>query len=301
MKRPLRPSARLGLGVGCSFIVGCSVLVPLDELERGTEASASTSSGTTASSSGGGTGGDGSTTSQGGSGGAGGVADLAAIYAAEVLADEPIAYYRLDERVTPTFFDSGPNGYDGIYAGSVELSVPGILPGNTGARMLEQNARIDVPGAPLNFAGKLPFSVELWFRPDATQTGNGALATFNIRNTDNLYRGWLLVMDGPEGIRFRREPAGGHVTAAGVVLAEYNHAVATFDGVTARIYLNGVAGSTSTPTGDVEVVDSQLTIGRGNVWAVLEGDFDEVALYDKALPPSRITAHYEAGKAAVAR
>jgi hypothetical protein len=301
MNRPLRPSASLGLCVGCSFVLGCSLVVPLDELDRGTEASSSTSSSTTASSSGGGAGGHGSTSSQGGAGGAGGVVDLAAIYAAEVLADEPVAYYRLDERITPTFFDSGPNGYHGTYAGSVELAVPGIVPGNTAARMLEQNARIDVPGAPLNFAGKLPFSVELWFRPNATQTGNGALAAFNIRNTESAYRGWLLVMDGLEGIRFRREPAGGHVTAAGVVAEEYNHAVATFDGVTARIYLNGVAGSTSTPTGDVEVVDSQLTIGRGNVWAVLEGDFDEVALYDEALPPSRVAAHYEAGRAAVAR
>jgi hypothetical protein len=34
------------------------------------------------------------------------------------------------------------------------------------------------------------------------------------------------------------------------------------------------------------------------VWSVLEGDFDEVAIYDYALPPARVNAHYEAGRAA---
>ena len=42
-----------------------------------------------------------------------------------------------------------------------------------------------------------------------------------------------------------------------------------------------------------------LTIGRSYNWGRHTGVIDEVALYDKALSPARVCAHYDVGKRAL--
>src|SRR2546430_6231874 len=48
-------------------------------------------------------------------------------YRASVLADHPVAYWRLDEETGTVMVDASRNGNDGAYAGAVTLGQPGAL------------------------------------------------------------------------------------------------------------------------------------------------------------------------------
>src|SRR3989442_5707000 len=48
-------------------------------------------------------------------------------YRASVLADHPVAYWRLDEETGTVLVDASGNGNDGTYAGAVTLGQPGAL------------------------------------------------------------------------------------------------------------------------------------------------------------------------------
>ena len=80
-----------------------------------------------------------------------------------------------------------------------------------------------------------------------------------------------------------------------MVAGTFYHVVVTFDGTTARVYVNGVLLKSGAPTSYVPGVDGELTIGSrsdgGFLWA---GKADEVAFYGSVLPASEIAAHYEA-------
>ncbi|MCH8044121.1 MAG: PEP-CTERM sorting domain-containing protein [Planctomycetes bacterium] len=81
---------------------------------------------------------------------------------------------------------------------------------------------------------------------------------------------------------------------------EWAHLVGTYDGDTQRFYINGqevgnaLVGQGFGPN-DAEPlrIGGGATEGNGNFF--FEGDIDEVAVYDTALSPERVLAHYEAG------
>ena len=52
-------------------------------------------------------------------------------YSAAVLADGPLAYYRLGDSSGTTMTDSSGNGRNGTYAGSPTLGAPGLVIGDT--------------------------------------------------------------------------------------------------------------------------------------------------------------------------
>ncbi len=52
-------------------------------------------------------------------------------YADVVLADSPLAYYRLGESSGTTMTDSSGNGRHGTYVGSPTLGAAGLVPGDT--------------------------------------------------------------------------------------------------------------------------------------------------------------------------
>src|SRR3989442_12331717 len=53
-------------------------------------------------------------------------------YRASVLADHPVAYWRLDEETGTVMVDASGNGNDGAYAGAVTLGQPGALASDGG-------------------------------------------------------------------------------------------------------------------------------------------------------------------------
>lgn len=75
------------------------------------------------------------------------------------------------------------------------------------------------------------------------------------------------------------------------------HLVGTYDGSKWNLYRNGTQiASTAAPVGAVSVPDGDWAVGSsGNGWSEpFLGGIDEVAIYDRALTPSQVQAHYQA-------
>ena len=80
-----------------------------------------------------------------------------------------------------------------------------------------------------------------------------------------------------------------------ITLGVYQHVVITFDGTTARGYVNGTLTASGSPTAYVPGTDGEFTIGMradtGFPWAGLA---DEVAFYGSVLSADTIAAHFYA-------
>jgi len=80
-----------------------------------------------------------------------------------------------------------------------------------------------------------------------------------------------------------------------------HHVVGTFDGSTARVYVDGVqVGSASLGGGITWSGSRDIKLGRPNESTAsqffLQGTLDETALYTQALPAATVLSHYNTGK-----
>lgn len=83
-------------------------------------------------------------------------------YEAEVLADNPEIYYKLNESVGPTVTDYSGNGFDGTLAGNPTLEVAGPFPGSVGIQFDGIDDRL-TPSSPYS-PTFTDFTFECWFK-----------------------------------------------------------------------------------------------------------------------------------------
>jgi hypothetical protein len=76
----------------------------------------------------------------------------------------------------------------------------------------------------------------------------------------------------------------------------WHHVVATYDGSTIRVYVDGGFEVSKPDTRSLQPITSPLIVARFPTGGqYLNGDVDEVAVYPTALSAARVLAHYEAG------
>lgn len=226
-----------------------------------------------------------------GTGGAG------ADYRQTVLSDGPVAYWRFGEAPSSTMaLDETAPGYMGTYQGGVTLGVTGALAGdpNSAARFDGVDDQVDF-GDVLDFTGLVPYSVEVWVLPDVVQpSGHRIICAKQLGATDGLDFG---LDPATQTLYFAREVGVAGEGATGMVpFGQFSHVVGTFDGTSLRAYLNAV--ELSVVAAQLAFPDSPAPWVVGNSYNVAEqlsGVIDELAVYDKALSPARIAAHYAAG------
>lgn len=223
-------------------------------------------------------------------------------YRSVVLADSPLAYYRLDDQGTTAKDEVG--AHDGTYKGSVTHGAAGAIAGdpNHAASFDGTTGYVDV-GDALPFLGTSPFTIEAWTSPVSGGSDPMCMASKSFASgglNGSITEGWAFYLDnGTNAINVARYTGGVADGAQGgaAPLAEFAHLVATYDGATMTVWLNGVSmGSTGSMR---QLVDhtKPLTIGasRGGIYCFFRGALDEVALYGAALPADRIRAHFHAG------
>jgi hypothetical protein len=249
---------------------------------------------------------------------------MCADYPTTISSFSPLAYWRFNETAASpaaqTFADSSTTGTSlGYAAGPVTNAVAGIVGnavrfGNAPNQGSYVAASVDVPwNATIN--PNAPFSVEGWINPADPITDTTGLCPFSSMSTyffPAARVGWLFYVNNTGTVVFRiggensyvATPAGGAVT-----VGAWSHIAGTFDGTTARVYVNGVevankvAGAGFKPNGWTRLrlggtslapnggPDSGLP-GVGNrSW---DGSVDEVAVYNTVLSASTIAAHYAA-------
>lgn len=216
-------------------------------------------------------------------------------YAATVLADSPLAYWRLGDGLTFVAADSSGNSRDSSY-GTTSGGAAGLLIGDAdGCRDSVGCTIADAAWMNVN-----SISLELWVNLNAANFNKGLFSRFNTGGGQD----WLIWMNvtgtGKIGVRF--------INAAGSqVNLEWSttptpgttyHVVATYTSGSAILYINGVAVDTQTSlTGNLRQSACAIDVGTYSSGGTFGANskFDEAAIYDGVLSPTRVLAHYNAG------
>lgn len=248
-------------------------------------------------------GGGGSTTSSGGGAGghgATGGGGAGATYRAEVLLDAPVAYWRLGEASGPIAASEVGAGMDGVYAGTVTFGVEGAIHGDSDTAVALDGVGAHVlVGDVLDFPNAAPFSLEAWVKPASFPTVNQDGIITKRDYAANNGQGYTLrvLSDEPAGrvgVSFVRDEVMSSISGdAPLAVNTFTHVVSTFDGSVLRLYVDGTMVSSDT-NGVPTLVDNsgELVIGLEGSTEAFHGVIDDVAVYDTALAPLRVAAHY---------
>ncbi|HFE66308.1 MAG TPA: hypothetical protein ENJ93_03510, partial [Chloroflexi bacterium] len=226
-------------------------------------------------------------------------------YANTVLADGPTHYYRLGEAAGPTAFDAVVPGNDGAYGTAVTLPAPGLLANSADTAAGFDGASADSfvdTGVTSMSSGA--FSVEAWANANTIGTSGHRIVA---KDEVGVTGAWILWFNQGK-LRFQvRDSAN-----ANWVIAEAPatppagtpfHTVGVFDGTDVILYLDGVeVARTALGTATANTNSLPVTIGADSDPLnprdhIFDGVIDEVALYNYALAPARIQAHFNAGSA----
>ncbi|MGH7991921.1 MAG: DUF2341 domain-containing protein [Limisphaerales bacterium] len=251
------------------------------------------------------------------------LSDPTAPYPRQVLANGPMAYYRLDEASGATCYDYA-GGNNGTYT-NVTLGIPGYNsqasihsdPSETAAEFGDFPPNDYAGNVPsfLNFGtpsgGNAEFTVEAWFNQYLySATLGDAIVAVGYGNGGEEF-----VLDtgatAAGNLRFFVRNAAGTVSAANSTYAPANdgfwhHVVGVCDEANGAIslYMDGnlVGSSTITPGSGVFGATAPLSIGSRqsgnnggtNYDAQFYGGIDDVAIYGYALTPSQVASDFYA-------
>ena len=219
-------------------------------------------------------------------------------YVAVVLADHPVAYFRLGEATGALARDEIASGPPGTYVGNVEFGQPGAIGGDIDSAIACDGVNCGVElGDVFDFAGTAPYSFEAWLRPQFDGGFHNLISKW-LQPPTSL--GWNLYHR-DEIVSFTRELSPlDHDLIASSSLTDgvYTHVVGTFDGTMLRIYINGMQRMQGAASRVLPDTQTSLFIAAGNgvpTGGPVNGLIDDVAIYDYALDAERISAHYQVG------
>lgn len=220
----------------------------------------------------------------------------AAGYAAIVLADAPVAYWRLDE-TAGTSLHEVVKGRHGTLVGKATLGTLGaVSDGNPSITFGATPSRIDVGDHfDFDFDGGKPFTLEAWVKAKSDPDTVAFLVKAAPGNgTPGSVTGWLFGM-------YENVPTisldGAYLDGPGALpVSRFSHVVVTCTGTQVALYVDGGNVATAALPKTASATPGQpLSLGgwsrNGTTAAALQGGLDEVAIYDKVLAPARIAAH----------
>jgi hypothetical protein len=213
-------------------------------------------------------------------------------YSEIILTNNPVAYYRMDEKSGTDINDISGNNNDGTVNGTIIFDKSSAVElADDSSIEFTNTGTIDLP-AELGSATDNSFSLECW----AKFTASGNCLTFvNVASGTNK----ASLTCGRSGTHTIGFIVGEGVSDGGVANwyydagapindDEWHHLVAVWDG-TAKIYIDAV--DTSYLSNGSAYISGTNKIG-GGYYGGMTGDIDEVAIYDTALTQEQITKHY---------
>ncbi|MGP6188919.1 MAG: LamG domain-containing protein [Vulcanimicrobiaceae bacterium] len=226
-----------------------------------------------------------------------------------MLADNPVAYYQLSD-TGATMSDSGPNGFNGTLGSSVVHNVqsmtsePNFASGFPGGAYSTNGIGSVTPSTNMQTSS---LSIETWVQQSSLNSTHTDIP-FVAYGSNPSYT-YELMISSTNGIRFRI-----HTASAIALYSVYGktvlqpgkvyHVVATYDGTTASVYVNGGLDGSTSATGALKYVTiipgaGGLVAGGafGETGTLFNGDLEDVSIYQSALAASDVLAHYNAGLA----
>jgi len=222
-------------------------------------------------------------------------------YSTAVIADTPIAYWRLGETSGTTFAD--------LIAGrNLTMVQPPVL-GQPGA-LVSSTDKAPVFNGTFHYAERasdpalnptFPLSIELWGRWDGGNPTLNCGLLFN-RNASAV-KGYAIIKQA-NALNFYISYGDGssqRSILAAITQGQWYHLVFSHDGTRGRLYSNGIEVGTSVVSGYIPNDPQPLRIATPSytLSPYFNGAIDEVAIYGYVLSPAQIARHYALGQAQV--
>jgi hypothetical protein len=211
-------------------------------------------------------------------------------YSTTILADSPVAYWRLGEPSGATATDELGNS-NGTYSGA-SYGQTGALTGDSNTAIGFSDTYVsvaDVVGARIGDV----FSVECWFKRTATQGTAQNIIDRGSTGGDSV----SIFFDTANNLRAASSASSTAWanTSAITDTASWHHLVVTKDGTARKIWLDGADATNLGTNRTLGTSTSTYRIGH----TVSSGDplsatLDEVAIYNVALTSGQVAAHYAA-------
>lgn len=221
-------------------------------------------------------------------------------YGSAVMADSPLAYWRLDETSGSTAADSSGSGHAGTYTrvtqnqASLLWTGVGACGSFSGAAGSTLASYVDIPQASWMELGT--FTAECLFNTTNASNSQVIFGRDDLSGSAST-RAWVLYIN--SGTLKGSISSGGSIhdfTAGGTIVAGSTyHVVYSWDGTNVRVYLNGVKIMTFAPGGSINATSAEpLRVGCSANWNFFPfgGKIDEFSFYGSALSDARVYAHY---------
>lgn len=225
-------------------------------------------------------------------------------YSSVILADSPAGYYPLNEASGTTAHDQSGNGVNGTYSGSYTLGNAGILPGSTDTCVNFTGGQMVVPDAAPNRLGIGPMSFEFWLHLSSLAS-YAVLLDGGVTGPQRFY---TMMLNAAGNASASYDTAGNHVSgtfalSSPITTGNLLYLVYTFGAVSVtepwNVYLNSVNVSSTgqNMSGATNNSHGFSLFGNpsGDGGGLLQGNAQEMALYNYELSSAQVLAHYNAG------
>ncbi len=239
-----------------------------------------------------------------------------AAYSDEVTADNPVVWYRFDEGSGSIASSGSAAGFtaDPINGGALTYSVPSAFPGLGTAVDLgpaSGQGHFQIPGNSVNYGtylspglGGAPASASLEFWINTTEGGSGGGGGWNnpsLMGDDNggccggggSDQWWGVMANGGIGVNTQNNPI--NVLSSPINDGNWHHIVLNRTGTNVDVYVDGAlnaSGAIANANNTFNRLGQSDAGANGHLPAIV----DEVAIYDSALSPARIAAHFAAAQ-----
>lgn len=216
-------------------------------------------------------------------------------YSNDVMADNPVSYWRLSEELGTAAYDNqGAN--HGVYTNAPTLGITGLISTDSSNKAIAVDGINDF--VKVNDSGSLALgsrvTVEAWIIPTSIPTSGNFVSIVTKPESYSLqFNGPSLEFTIIQGNLKNRLQAPAGTLSAG----QKYHIVGTYDGTNQRLYVNGVQVVSRALTGGITINSYALYVGAWNesTTEFFAGTIDEVAIYGSALSSARIVSHYDVG------
>jgi len=211
------------------------------------------------------------------------------------LSTNLISYYKFDENAGTIIHDSvGTN--NGTYIGAGTMWGTGII--NSAGNFVQNNSdHIDIPGFN-NIINYSAISVQAWYELQ-TFTNNPRFLANSHTDSDN--KGFQLYI-GNSGSQLLFQVGNGTTNTnsqfnGSGMLNNWIHLIGVYDGTNVFLYVNGTVQPSSGLTGNIGLSANDLWVSGNPAYSgdYMQGQIDEVGIWNRALTQAEVTALYNNG------
>lgn len=215
-------------------------------------------------------------------------------YGFEIRNSQPLGYYRLASLADASGNANNGTAVGGVVAGGAAalITAPDADGATTFDGVDDGITVLDPAGNwPFSSMSPISFSMEAWIKPSALPTLG------NYKTAMSKGNAILGLFSTPGSFAFNTGGGGADLLSpSGAAVNGVYHVVGSFDGSTAKLYVNGAlvaSGARAAPSS----LTGLLAIGRLSAAGSMffSGVIDEPAFYDRCLSQAEITRHYNTG------